>query len=111
MEIKKFNSLEDLQQALGTKPAVMLYFYQDTCGVCVQVLPKVKAMVEESFPLMELWVIEAEQHREIMAQMRMLSIPGILVFFEGQESYRGNGLTAISQFQQTIGRYYQLMFE
>jgi len=77
MEIKKFNSLEDLQQALGTKPAVMLYFYQDTCGVCVQVLPKVKAMVEESFPLMELWVMEAEQHINGTSNGRGL---GALVF-------------------------------
>lgn len=111
MEIKKFNSLKELQQALAIRPAVMLYFYQDTCGVCVQVLPKAKAIMEESFPLMELWVMEAEQHREIMAQMRMLSIPGILVFFEGQEFFRTNGLITLNEMELKIRRPYSIMFE
>jgi hypothetical protein len=38
------------QTLLTTHPAFMLYFYNDTCGVCKVLWPRVEALVKEKFP-------------------------------------------------------------
>jgi len=46
---------------------------------------------------MEFIVLEAQQNREIAAQLRMLAVPGIVLFFEGKEFLRANGLLSLSE--------------
>ncbi len=39
----------------------------------------------------------------------MMSIAGIMVYFEGKEFYRANGLVALGELKEKIGRYYGMM--
>jgi thioredoxin-like negative regulator of GroEL len=59
---------------------------------------------------MELLVLESQQHRELAAQLRMMAVPGIMVFFEGKEFFRANGLIGLGELKSKIERYYLLMF-
>jgi hypothetical protein len=40
----------------------------------------------------------------------MMAVPGILVYFEGKEFFRANGLVTLGELRTKIGRYYNLMF-
>jgi thioredoxin-like negative regulator of GroEL len=97
MELNQIINTSDFESILQDHPSVMVYFYQDKCGVCKTLFPKVKELVQNEFPNMEFIVLEAQQNREIAAQLRMLAVPGIVVFFEGKEFLRANGLLSLSE--------------
>jgi thioredoxin-like negative regulator of GroEL len=110
MEISEKVDAAQFESLLKAKPALMVYFFQEKCGVCTGLFPKVQEMVKAEFPEMELLVLEAVQHRELAAQLRMMAVPGILVYFDGKEFFRANGLIGLGELRDKIERYYNLMF-
>lgn len=111
MELAIQFSLAEFEALLQEKPAVMVYFYQDACGVCKMLFPKVKEMVKSKFPQIELIVLEAEKNKELSAQLRMLAVPGILLYFDGKEFLRSNGLITLIELEIKVERPYSIMFE
>jgi len=59
---------------------------------------------------MELVVLDAFENRALAAQIRMMSIPGIMVYFEEREFFRANGLIGLGELKNKIERYYLLIF-
>jgi thioredoxin-like negative regulator of GroEL len=91
--------------------AVLLYLHNDRCGVCNTLHPKVISLVDEKFPKITLVNLDAELNRELAAQIRMMSIPGIILYMAGKEVFRANGMIAISDLERMIARPYSIMFE
>ncbi|RZS98680.1 thioredoxin family protein [Cecembia calidifontis] len=110
MELDLQYSVQEFEEMLQQKPAVMVYFYQETCGVCKILFPKVKELVEDKFPQIELIVLEAEKNKELAAQLRMLAVPGILIYFDGKEFFRSNGLITLHELERKVERPYLLFF-
>lgn len=110
MELNHSISQDEFGQLVQQHPAALIYFYQDTCGVCAMLFPKLQAMVSEKFPQLEIIRIEAEKNRELAGQLRMLAIPGIMLMLDGKEYMRSNGLVALSELESKIERYYDMMF-
>ncbi|GAB2612908.1 thioredoxin family protein [Belliella aquatica] len=110
MEITKKITSAEFEKLLEENPAVLIYFYQESCGVCKILFPKVKELIEQDFPKMEMLVFEAIQNKELAAQLRMLSVPGIMIFFEGKEFFRSNGLVTTGELRAKIGRLYEMFF-
>lgn len=110
MEVSEKVEVAQFESLLKAKPALMVYFFQEKCGVCTGLFPKVREMLSVEFPEMELLVLEANQNREMAAQLRMMAVPGILVYFDGKEFFRANGLVTLGELRAKIGRYYNLMF-
>ena len=104
MQLSEFQSLQTSQ------PAFMLYFYNDTCGVCTVLWPQVAKLMREQFPQIQLLRVEAHASRELAGQLRMLSVPGMLLFLEGKEYFRATGTIALSELETKIGRLYGMMF-
>jgi thioredoxin 1 len=102
------NEFAALQSA---EPAFMLYFYNDICGVCHVLWPKVEALMEEEFPKIKRIRVHANESLELAGQLRMLSVPGMLLFLDGREYFRANGMIGLGELQQKIARPYGLMFE
>jgi len=111
MELNQTFTIGEFEGLIKQKEALMIYFYQDQCGVCKMLFPKVKNLMENQFPKIELMVLEAEKNRELAAQLRMLAVPGILVFFDGKEFLRSNGLVTMNELESKIERPYKLLFE
>jgi thioredoxin 1 len=110
MELNHTGNTLDFEEILRKKSSVMVYFYHDKCGVCKTLFPKVKELVDKEFPKMEFLVLDSKQNLKTAAQLRMLTVPGIVVFFEGKEFYRANGLLSLSDLENKIERYYSLLY-
>jgi thioredoxin 1 len=110
MELNQTFNTPDFEDILQQNSSVMVYFYHAKCGVCKTLFPKVKDLIEKEFPKMEFLVLDAEQNLKIAAQLRMLTVPGIVVFFEGKEFFRANGLVSLADLENKIERYYSLMY-
>jgi thioredoxin 1 len=104
-------NIENFEAMINEKEGFMIYFYQEQCGVCRMLLPKVKNLIENQFPKIELKVLNAEKNRELAAQLRMLTVPGIILFFAGKEFLRSNGLITMNELESRIQRPYKMIFE
>ncbi len=103
-------SLEEWEQLLQQNDAIILYLYNNICGVCKTLQPKIEELVRQEFPNIKVIPVNAEENRELAAQLRMLSVPGIILYMVGKEVFRSNGLIALGDFAQRVRRPYEMMF-
>jgi thioredoxin-like negative regulator of GroEL len=94
----------------NSEAALMLYFFNDTCGVCNVLWPKISKVFEEDFPKIKVMKVYAPNSRELAGQMQMLSVPGIVIFFDGREFFRGNGMISLAELRSKTTRAYEMFF-
>ncbi|MDR9375051.1 MAG: thioredoxin family protein [Schleiferiaceae bacterium] len=104
-------TLEEWHIMRAEEPAVLLYFYQERCGVCKALFPKVQARQEKAFPGMRLVPVNARKSSVLAGQLRMLSVPGLLVFIDGREVSRANGHIALARWEEEIQRLYEQFYD
>lgn len=110
MKEEKVLSVAEWNNYVVSNDSVLLYFYSEDCGVCNSLQPKVISLVEEKFPKMNMVLLNAFKNRELAAQIRVLSIPGIVLYMDGKEVFRANGLIMMSDLERKIARPYNMMF-
>jgi thioredoxin-like negative regulator of GroEL len=100
----------EFEKLRSENPAFLLYFYGEHCGVCRHLFTKVQALIASEFPRVQLIRIDAASSRTLAGQLRMLSVPGLLLFMDGRETVRANGLIAMETLRAQIRRPYDLLF-
>jgi len=106
----EINSQSALDQLNSITPALLLYFYNDSCAPCVALRPKVEAMISAEFPKMSHSYINAAQFPELAASNGVFASPTIVAFFDGKETFRVSKYVSIDELAGRIGRYYKLLF-
>lgn len=99
-----------LEKELKNNEALMVYFSGNDCGVCQVLKPKIETLFKEKFPKVKQVYISAEIFRDTAAQYNVLSIPTILVYFEGKEFLRESRLISVPDVETKISRTYDLFF-
>jgi thioredoxin 1 len=102
--------LAEIQQEISSSPAVLIYFYNDACAPCQVLRPKVKELVQHSFPRIKEMYIHAAAEPETTAHFEVFSAPTLLVYFEGKEYIRESKNISISELESKISRYYEMIF-
>jgi thioredoxin-like negative regulator of GroEL len=102
--------LIDLQNHLKNELGVIAYFYNDDCPPCISLRPKVEKLVYENFPKMKLLWINAKKTPEIPAAYSVFANPTIILFFDGKETRRFSKYVSVDELEESIERYYQLIF-
>jgi len=110
MDFNNIYSIVDLEDAKTIHTAAIFYFSGQDCNVCKVLKPKLKFMLEESFPEFRLFYIDVEKSPLIAGQMRIFSIPTILIYFEGKEFYRVSRNISPDELGKTIKRPYEMLF-
>lgn len=111
MVIKSNFSTEEWNLLVKQEDALLLYLFNTNCEICNTLRPKIKLLVEENFPKIKMVTLNAVENKELAAQLRMLSVPGIVLYMDGKEVFKANGLIILSEFESKIRRPYELMFE
>jgi thioredoxin 1 len=104
------SSQPDLTHSISQSPALLLYFYNDSCAPCVALRPKVEVMVTGEFPKMNHSYINAAKFPELSASNGVFASPTIVVFFDGKETFRVSKYISIDELAGRIGRYYEMIF-
>ncbi len=102
--------LADLEDKIASTPAIMVYFSQPQCGVCTVLKPKLEAEVRQYYPNLKQIYVNIEESPEIAGQMRIFTVPVVLVFFEGKEAFRYTRHVNVNVLLQQLARPYQLLF-
>ncbi len=110
MLFKDLYSLADLELEIDSHPAAAVYFSAPHCNVCKVLKPKLLAMLEEEYPEFKVFYVDIEKSPLIAGQMRIFSIPTLLIFFGGKEFYRMSRNISLEELNNTIERPYGLLF-
>jgi len=106
----EIETLTDIQQKIEEEPAVLLYFYNDDCPPCLSLRPKVEELIEKSFPQMKLYFANSKKYPEVPANYSVFANPTLITFFDGRETRRFSKYISVSELEQAIERYYEMIF-
>ena len=104
-------TLKDLQKLIDDNEAVLVYFSTNHCAPCISLRPKVLDLIQSKFPKMKMEFIDAESSPEITGNYSVFASPTILLFFDGKETRRFSKYISVAELEQSIERYYNLIFE
>ena len=110
MEIQEFDSLEALQAYLASEVAAVVYFSTPQCNVCKVLKPKVAALLEKSYPEMGFVYSDVAGDAETAAQLGVLTVPTLIVYFDGRETARFVRTFGMGELQEAIARPYEMLF-
>jgi len=100
----------ELENELKNNEAVALYFSGNDCGVCSVLKPKVETLLNDKFPKIKQHYISAEQFQDTAAQLNVLTIPTLIVFFENKEFLRKSRHISLIEVEAELSRIYSLFF-
>jgi len=105
----EISSLEELQELIIEKPALLAYFYNDNCAPCKSLRPKIIEMKESQFSKLDLYFINSAK-TEIPAHYGVYDNPTLLVFFDRKEYIRESKYVSTVHLSEKIQRYYDMIF-
>lgn len=89
----------------------LLYFSSDSCSICTVLKPKVEEMISDLFPKLNFHFIDIKEFPELAANYGVFTVPVVLVFFEKKEVIRKTRTFSVIELQESIERYYNLIFD
>jgi thioredoxin-like negative regulator of GroEL len=96
---------------LISNQSVALYFTSPGCNICTVLKPKVRELIVQKFPKMNLRFIDITENPMTAAEFQVFTVPVILIYFEGQEYIRKMRNIGLIELEKEISRPYELLFE
>ena len=104
-------TVNEIREKVRSSEAVLLYFKNDNCAPCHVLRPKVKELIDEQFPKVEMIIIDSMENPEFAGEYQVYANPTLIIFFDGKEYIRKSKYVAIPELKAEIGRLYGMMFE
>lgn len=108
--MKQINSPTEMVALKEKNQMVLVYFANNICSVCRDMVPKIEMMVER-YPLIKLVNIDMQKSPELSANYGIFTAPAILLFIQGKETIREAGIISLIKLEEKISRYYLLLNE
>ncbi|MBZ9686356.1 thioredoxin family protein [Clostridium estertheticum] len=105
----QLNTLEEMDEFIKNNTIAMLYFTSEGCNVCGGLLPKIEEMLIK-FPKINISKIKVDKFTQAAGQYSIFTLPGILVYIEGKEIIREARFISVEMLEETIERYYNMLF-
>ncbi len=108
--MKEVLSTKEFEEIVHKELMTVFYFSHDKCNVCKVLKPKVAEALEEQFPKVAFYYIQTDILPDVAAQHSVFTVPTVLVFIQGKESYRYSRNLSIPVFLNDISRPYSMLF-
>ena len=106
----KLDSKENIDREIKDNKMTLIYFGSETCGVCVDIKPKIAELLEK-YPNINGIEVDSHASRKLSAQYSIFTIPVIVVFAEGKEVIREARHISMMDIEERVKRYYDMVFE
>lgn len=110
MSEKVVNDLAQLDREISEYPAVLAYFTGPSCNVCKVIKPKILEMLGDKFPKVRFYSVDCDTLPQAASQYSVLSIPTVVLYFDGKETTRLVRTFSIGELEKAISRPYKLLF-
>jgi len=105
------SSITEFETIKDKEIAFVLYITDNTCNVGENVGPKLEGLLTENFPKLKLYQTYISDTLELAGQLSVFAVPTILVYFEGKQYIQKSRAFSLSELEQEIKRYYDMVFE
>jgi len=102
MAIQKINSTSEFDKILANpNTKVLADFYADWCGPCKMMAPILETVANEN-PDQVILEVNVDEQEELMARYKIMSIPTLIVFENGEIVKKAIGLQPKNQLEELI---------
>lgn len=100
----------EFESAVKLEKASLFYFSAPACNICKVLKPKIIDSIQINFPELKLFYTDIEKSPLLAGQLRIFSIPTLLVYFDSKEFYRVSRNVSIMDLEEKLKRPYSLLF-
>lgn len=111
MNLIDLKDIEEFNFVLEKEDAVLVYFSHEQCNVCKVLKPKIADMLVKHFPKMKMFYADTVKSPEIAGQNNIFTVPSIVCFFGGRETFRKSRNIGVDELGKQIQRPYNMVFE
>lgn len=95
VKVKMKNGVEDISQKqfeeIIKKSVVVIDFYADWCMPCLMIAPVIEEMADKFKGKIKFARVNVDDNKELASQFKIMSIPTLIVFKNGQPKERITG--------------------
>ena len=106
--VKLISSMDSLHEFIGLNRICVLYFSDELCSVCIDLLPKVERLIS-SYPAIQLANVDISSPSEISGQLSVFTAPTVILFIDGKEILRESRFISIDSLKIKIDRILDFM--
>ena len=100
--------LNEFESNIAEKIVTIVYFSHDECNVCKVLKPKVIDLVTQYNDFGFIYV-NTNESPDICGQYTVFTVPTVLVFVEGKESKRFSRNFAMTELEELLDRFNELL--
>lgn len=101
MSVIKITKENFQTEVLESDKVVLVDFYADWCGPCKMLSPIVEQLAEERTDI-KVGKVNIDEQQELAVQYRIMTIPTLLVFKDGEAAERSSGLVSQDEILEMI---------
>ena len=99
----------ELEQRIALHPALVPWFFNSECGICLNLKPRLERFFTDSFPRMSLAEVACAALPQTAAAHSVFSVPTLIVYLEGRASLRATSHIPLVTLAQRLQRSYDLL--
>ena len=103
------DSVRLIDELVAENMMTLVYFGNDTWGVCKDIKSKVLTLLEE-YPEIKIIDVDVEKSHNVAVHYNIFTVPGILLYVDGKESVREARHISVLDLESKINRYYEMLF-
>lgn len=98
----KFTEENFTKEVLQAQELVVVDFYADWCGPCQMMGPVIEELAEQYQGVVKIGKLNTDENQELAGKYKIMSIPSILFFKNGEIVEFLNGVTSKEEMEQKI---------
>lgn len=98
----KFTEENFTKEVLQAQKLVVVDFYADWCGPCQMMGPVIEELAEQYQGVVKIGKLNTDENQELAGKYKIMSIPSILFFKNGEVVEFLNGVTSKEEMEQKI---------
>ncbi len=99
-----------LHAFVDSSPISAVYFSAPDCAVCTVLQPKLLAMLAAEYPRIACAEVDCARSRALAAAYGVFTIPVLIVFTQGRESFRLSRAFGLAALAAQLARPYSLLY-
>ena len=94
--------MENFKNIIATEPLVLVDFFATWCGPCKMMHPVLEELKEKMGDGIRILKIDVDKNEELSMEYRIMSVPTLMLFRNGETVWRESGAMPLSTLMQVI---------
>lgn len=97
--------MEKLSDIIQSSQLTLVDFYATWCGPCRMMHPVLEQLKKELGDSIRIVKVDVDKNESVAMQMRIQSVPTLMIFKEGEMKWRQSGVMPSSELKRVIAQF------